>query len=279
MKYLLRSFDYLQPDIANAWDDLSLWSAPFGLMLLREMPLIKSGMVVDIGCGTGFPLMPLSQRLGPEVKVVGLDVWQAGVERAHAKAVAFKTPNVELHLGSASEIPLDDEDYDLVVSNLGINNFEDPETAFAEAWRVLKPKGRMCITTNVSGTFSAFYEVMLEVIAETGDAEKMHELTQHIAHRKSVGQVEDLFKEAGFVVERTVEDVHVMRYATGSAFLHDYLIVLGFLPAWKDIVGQERRESVFKAIEAKLNAISDAEGEFRVEVPMLYVQGLKPDDF
>jgi arsenite methyltransferase len=279
MKYLLRSYDYTTPEIANAFDDATLWSSPFGLLLLREMPLIYTGAVLDIGCGTGFPLIPLSQRLGPGVKVHGIDPWLAAVERAHAKAVAFKIPNIELHHGSATELPFDDDEFDLVVSNLGLNNFLDAPAAVAEAYRVLKHRGRLCLTTNPVGTFAVFYEVLMEALASLGEGEALHEVGQQIAARRTPNQVEEMLKEAGLEVARTVEDVHVMRYSTGSAFLHDYLIILGFMPAWKELLEHAKRDGLFKIVEKKLNEISRKAGEFRVEVPMLYVEAVKTDGF
>ncbi|HHG86683.1 MAG TPA: class I SAM-dependent methyltransferase [Bacteroidetes bacterium] len=275
MKYLQKSFDYLQPEIAEAYDEVSFWSAPFGLLLLREIPLISKGMALDLGCATGFPLLTLAQRLGPDVRVMGLDPWLAAIERAHRKATAFEIRNVELHHGTTADIPFDDEDFDLVVSNLGINNFENPSQAFDEVNRVLKMKGRLCLTTNPIGTFARFYEVMLETLAEVGQEKAIFELSKHISARRTRSQLEDLFYEAELDLERVVEETHIMRYANGTAFLNDYFIILGFLPGWKDIVKGQLQEKIFKLIEEKLNAIAKKEGELRMEVPMLYMEGKK----
>ncbi|MEM0999484.1 MAG: methyltransferase domain-containing protein [Bacteroidota bacterium] len=279
MHYLLRNFDHNRPEIANAFDEASLWSAPFGLLLLREMPLIRSGRVLDVGCGTGFPLLPLSQRLGPDVQLTGIDPWMPAVERAHAKALAFAVPNVALHYGSATQLPFDDDEFDLVVSNLGLNNFADAPAAVAEAHRVLKHRGRLCLTTNPLGTFARFYEVLMESIAGLGEVEALHQVSQQIAARRTPHQIEELLTDAGLAIVRTVEETHGLRYASGSAFLNDYLIVLGFLPAWKELLPSAQTEGLFRIVEEKLNAIAKESGEYRAEVPMLYVEAQRTDGF
>lgn len=269
MHYLSRTFDLDRPELVNAWDETSLWAAPFGLLMLREMPLPRSGAVLDIGCGTGFPLLPLSQRLGPDVRVCGLDPWEAAIERARAKAAGYQVDHVELHVGSADAMPFGDAEFSVAVSNLGINNFDNPAASFAEARRVLTDDGQLCITTNPVGTFDAFYDVFRDALTTTENEAALDALEAHVRHRHTRDDVEAMFTAAGFSVQRVVEDTHALRYASGHAFLNDYLIVLGFLPSWKALVPAAAQRRVFEAIERGL----DANDDVRIEVPMLYVQG------
>jgi arsenite methyltransferase len=67
-------------DITTVCDELSLWSAPFGLALLEVVDLHTGIVALDVGCGTGFPLVELAQRLGKSCHVHGVDPWQTALD-------------------------------------------------------------------------------------------------------------------------------------------------------------------------------------------------------
>jgi SAM-dependent methyltransferase len=75
-------------EFAAAIDELPLWSAPFGMRLLEAVPLDPGAAVLDVGCGTGFPLLELAHRLGPRARLVGLDPWAAVLGRAGSRCSA-----------------------------------------------------------------------------------------------------------------------------------------------------------------------------------------------
>src|ERR1017187_1721464 len=105
--------DFSSPHVLAAYDELPLWSAMFGLLLLEEVPMHGVATVLDIGCGTGFPLIELAERLGPRAHVHGIDPWHAALARAAEKIVSRATPNVTLHEGTASAMPFADGMFDL----------------------------------------------------------------------------------------------------------------------------------------------------------------------
>ncbi len=105
--------------------------------------------VLDVGCGTGFPLFELAQRLGSISRVYGLDLWKAALNRAKRKAQLWNVRNAELGQGDATVMPFRNGQFDLIVSNLGLNNFNDPEAVLAECRRVSKPSAKVVLTTNL----------------------------------------------------------------------------------------------------------------------------------
>ncbi|MBX7243779.1 MAG: class I SAM-dependent methyltransferase [Bacteroidia bacterium] len=117
---------------ANAFDELPLWSASFGLLLLKHLDLKPSQTVVDVGSGTGFPLLELAGRLGKSCKLYGVDPWSNANKRARQKIQQYGLTNVEILECSAAAIPLESQSVDLITSNLGINNFDEPEKVFQE---------------------------------------------------------------------------------------------------------------------------------------------------
>jgi arsenite methyltransferase len=63
-------------EFVSTFDEAPLWSASFGLLLLKHLELKKGITVLDLGCGTGFPLMDLAARLGNDAKLYGIDPWK-----------------------------------------------------------------------------------------------------------------------------------------------------------------------------------------------------------
>src|SRR5207244_7937956 len=95
MNYL-DEIDHTQPGFGEWYDELPLWSAPFGLLLLDRVP-IKSGLtILDVGAGTGFLTLELAQRCGPEARVFAVDPWKAGMSRLRRKLNHLGVGNVVL---------------------------------------------------------------------------------------------------------------------------------------------------------------------------------------
>ncbi len=130
-------------DVVNTFDELPLWSAAFGLLLLKHVHLQPDITVLDLGSGTGFPLIELAERLGTSCKLYGLDPWKNANDRARHKIQSYGLRHVEVLDGSADNIPFDNDSIDLVVSNLGVNNFDNAPVVFQECNRVLKHKGKL----------------------------------------------------------------------------------------------------------------------------------------
>lgn len=258
--------DLSSQGIVTAYDELPLWSAMFGLLMLEHVPLAGVARALDIGCGTGFPLIELAERLGPGAQVDGVDLWPQALARAAEKIAARKTPNVRLHEASASALPFASDTFDLIVSNLGINNFEEPVKAIAECRRVARHGATLALTTNLQGHMREFYEIFEEVLAD--DQDSRERLRRHISHRATVAGLRHLLNSGGFEITRVVERETVLRFASGTALLNHHFIKLAFLDAWKNIVVGRERE-VFARLRDRLDALE----ELRLAIPMAYVEG------
>jgi arsenite methyltransferase len=264
--------DFASPAAVAAYDELPLWSAMFGSLLLSEVPLANVSTALDLRCGTGFPLIELAERLGARSHVHGVDPWSAALERARTKIAVRSTPNVTLHEGSATGLPFPDATFDLIVSNLGLNNFDDREAAMREARRVARDGAVLALTTNLQGHMAELYDVFAALLRERGDNASLARLEAHVAHRATVEGVRDLLNDGGFTVRRVVERAADMRFASGDALLRHHFIKLGFLGGWKEIVAGDRE--VFGALIARLNAVAEREGVVKLTIPMAYVEAV-----
>jgi len=256
--------DFSSPAILTAYDELPLWSSMFGLLLLEEVPLANVSAALDVGCGTGFPLIELAERLGAASEVHGIDVWSPALQRAREKIAARATPNVTIHEASATSMPFPDARFDLIVSNLGVNNFDDRDGAIRECRRVIRPGGTIALTTNLQGHMRELYDVFAEAL-ETD--EERTRLQEHIEHRATVAGVRQLLEQHRFDVRRVVERDGVMRFANGAALFNHHFIKLGFLDAWKKVAAGNER-AVFARLLERLNR------EIRLTIPMAYVDAV-----
>ena len=268
----LPRWDPARPDVVSAFDELPLWSAMAGLFLLEHLPLVRGARVLDVGCGTGFPLLELAQRLGRPAIVHGLDRWAPALERARFKAGVTGVVNATLTRGDGAAMPFRDAQFDLVVSNLGINNFPDPDAVFRESRRVLRRDGRLALTTNVEGHMAELYAVFEVALREHGRPEALESLRRHIAYRGTAASIAKRLGEAGFRLTRAVERDLPMRFADGSALFRHYFIRLGFLDGWRAVTGPETEREVFAALEEGLNRRAAQRGELALTVPLAYIE-------
>jgi len=113
---------------------------PFSLGELRT-----GERVVDVGCGAGIDSLIAAKKVGPEGRVIGVDMTPAMLEKARQAAGATGLANVEFREGYAEALPVGDGWADAVISNGVLNLMPDKAAALEEMSRVLKPGGRLQI--------------------------------------------------------------------------------------------------------------------------------------
>ena len=268
-----RPFDPGDPEFATLYDEVSLWSVRFGLLLLEHIQLESRFKVLDVACATGFPLFALADRGGPSCQIIGADIWATALVHAERKRRFWGMDHVALVEADGTHLPFPDGYFDLVTSNLGVNNFEDPVAAFAECRRILKHGGRLALATNITGHMREFYAVFHEVLADFGNQDYVERLRVNEAHRGTVESHRRLLEEAGFQIVQMVQDQFTMRFLDGNAFAASPIILMGFLPAWMACVDDADNAAVFEELRRRLNDHARQVGELRLTLPMLYLEG------
>lgn len=167
---------------------------------------LKPGEVVlDLGSGAGFDCFLAAREVGLGGRVIGVDMTPQMITKARANADRDGYDNVEFRLGEIEHLPVADASVDVVISNCVINLSPDKASVFAEAFRVLRPGGRLAISDVVA-------------FAEIPDAvrDDLALLTSCVSGAADAHLVEQLLREAGF------EEVLVAAKEDSKTFMADW---------------------------------------------------------
>ena len=152
--------------------------------------------VVDLGSGGGFDCFLAAKEVGREGRVIGVDMTPDMVSLARRNAEKVEAANVEFRLGEIEHLPLADGSADLIMSNCVINLSPDKQRVYDEAFRVLKPGGRLSIS-DVLATASLPLEARQDlalISACVGGAETIDE-TEKILERAGFERIRITTKE------------------------------------------------------------------------------------
>lgn len=141
--------------IGDAYDGTQGYVAEADLGLGCGLPVQHAGLragqtVLDLGCGAGLDVFVARNEIGPEGRVIGVDMTAEMIARARENADRLGLDNVEFRLGEIEHLPVRSGSVDVVISNCVLNLVPDKQRAFAEIHRVLKPGGHFCISDIVA---------------------------------------------------------------------------------------------------------------------------------
>ena len=228
---------------------------PWAEMTVEEIKLSPGDRVLDIACGTGIVARVAKQRLGDAGYVVGVDLSPDMLAVARAAA-----PGIDWRVGDASALPLHDEErFDVVVCQQGLQFFPDRPTAAAQMRRALAPGGRLAVAAWRSDDEIPFFRELRRV------AER--HLGSIADQRYSFGEaapLEALLREAGFREAQSRIVSCTIRFEDGASFVRlNSMAFVGMSAAAKTMREEERKrvlEAIARESEIVLQSHSDGSG-------------------
>ncbi|MHB9288355.1 arsenite methyltransferase [Halobacteriales archaeon Cl-PHB] len=194
---------YSAGDLASAPEDANL---DLGCGNPKAFAEIEVGeTVLDLGSGAGFDCFLAAREVGDEGRVRGVDMTPAMVEKARDNAAENGAENVEFRLGEIEHLPVADATVDVAISNCVVNLSPDKPQVFDEAYRVLRPGGRLAISDVVMTA-----EVPVEMRADPDS------VAACVAGASTVAELEAMLDEAGFV------DVAIEPKADSAEFISEW---------------------------------------------------------
>jgi ubiquinone/menaquinone biosynthesis C-methylase UbiE len=174
-RYIMNQLNLTDPDkikaattynnAAEHFDDtpLAFWSVA-GRRTVERLDLKPGSAVLDVGCGTGASALPAAEMVGLSGKVIGVDLAEKLLEQAREKAVQRRLQNVQFVLGDMTDLGYPDHHFDAIISVFSVFFVSDMEALVRELWRMVKPGGKLAITTWGPNFFEPVYTVWREAV-------------------------------------------------------------------------------------------------------------------
>jgi arsenite methyltransferase len=172
--------------------------------------------VVDLGSGAGFDCFLAARRVGPSGRVIGVDMTPEMVSKARENARKAGFDHVEFRLGEIEYLPIADDSADVIISNCVINLSPDKAAVFRDAFRVLKPGGRLAVS-----------DVVATAEIPQSWRDDMRLLGACISGAADIDTVSCLMAEAGFVdidIRPKDESREFIREWEPETALEDYVL-------------------------------------------------------
>jgi len=255
---------------------LPIWSRRFGKLLLRDLALPPKAMVLDVGCGTGYPALDILSKMDGDGRIIAIDPSSPMLDEARNKAGKLAGKRIFFRSEAATpKLVFADDVYDLVICNAGLDEFDDPERAIREFARVAKEGGRVAVTLPLAGTYNEFFDLYREVLGKLDRQDAIDRLDAHMTQYPPLEQVEAWFEDAGLVDVTGEWDTFTLLFKSSREFFFAPLIEYGPLGEWKAIAGKgQQMQDAFWHLKAAIDAYY-AGRPFAVTVNAGIVRGRK----
>lgn len=244
--------------MARVYDEeiLPVWSRRFGRMLLRDLSIPPKAMLLDVGCGTGYPALEILEMMDNHGRIIAIESVPPLLDVARRKAGDLAGKRIFFRSEPASaKLAFADQVYDLVISNLGLTGLENPQLALQEFARVTKARGQVRVTLPLAGTYSEFFDIYREVLTREDRSDLLTRLEERVATMPDADKAASWMESAGLTDVHVDVDEFTLLFQSSREFFFAPVIEYGPLVGWKEIAGTgEQMQSVFWRIKEAIDA-------------------------
>lgn len=210
---------------------LAFWDR-YGQRTVTRLNLKRSATVLDVCCGTGASALPAARAIGADGTVIAVDLADKLLELGRAKANAAGLRNVQFRRADMTALDFPDGHFDAIVCVFGIFFVSDMEKQIAELWRMVRPGGKLAITTWGQDLFAPANEIWQTAVRRVrpdlhSTINPWDRITTPVAVCKlfadaGIGQV-DVVPDEGYQVIRAPEDFWTIALGSGLRWTVDQM--------------------------------------------------------
>jgi len=248
----------LTPEAANGYEEFFV-PAIFGQwtpVMITAAAVSKGDDVLDVGCGTGVLTRELTQHVGDTGSATGFDLSESMLDVARSCC-----PDATFKQGNVTELPFDDQSFDVVMSSFMLMFVPDPEKALSEMWRVLRPSGRLVNSVWQGLENNVVYRDLVEATREVAGDDSADSMAWPFTMGQA-GRLEGIFKSAG------IGDVAISEHDGTARFPSVEDFVATEIQAWllADSVDEDQIDAMVKLLRSKYPPFEEATG--LVSIPL-----------
>jgi ubiquinone/menaquinone biosynthesis C-methylase UbiE len=230
--------------------------------LLDHARLFPRAKVLDAGCGPGF-VAASAKLLGADVE--GVDFSEGMVEQAKGRF-----PDIDFAVADVEDLPVRDETFDAVLSNIVLFHVTDPEKAMSEARRVLRPNGRFVFSQWLGPDCSECYRLLFEVLGRHADMSRA-DPAPNAYILSNEANVSEMMRRVGFTDIKS-EIVENVLHAPGPSFF-DFFMKFGVRVP---LILERQEQDVRQAIQIEVDEVTApylSEGVYKLPMPSVVFSG------
>jgi ubiquinone/menaquinone biosynthesis C-methylase UbiE len=245
--------------LARIYDDeiLPIWAQRFGRLIVRGLEIPPKATILDVSCATGYPALEIARKMDEQSRLIAIDASSALLDVARKKAeehpvrqrIFFRTETARPRLPFTADV------FDIVYSNLGLDEHASATKALRDYARVAKPGGRVLATLPLAGSWQEFHDIFREIAVKHDKGTLIERLDRYVAAQPDAAACEGWLASVGLDDARVEVEPFTLLFRSAREFFFAPVVEYGPLPIWKSLAGQgQELQDVFWFVKEAIDA-------------------------
>jgi len=250
------------------------WGERFAELIDEHLKLPKKGRALYVASGTGGHAIALQERVGKNVRFLGVDESEANLELARVKAKAAVKDAIDFREEKVDRLTLEDNQFNLVIGDGSLVHSERIPEMLAEIARVATPGATVALALPTFSSFGEFFSIYWEALHNLGLLDHEGDVESLISVLPTPAALEEIAEQAGLEETSSVTKAEEFKYESSENFLSSPLVSDFLMPIWLETLPPASRRQVIDEIGRLVNDESHG-AEFALTVKATLVMGQK----